>query len=160
MYAYSGFDREKHDVLFTSQSATEAGHVCFVTSETTVEWQTNLTGLTITTQPPATVDVHTRGTFVSTDAYQGIGYNPRNSDNVFAPLESYLHPFRACFLFDEEPAAQQLRVRLIDEADGLRSMNQVECTKDYAVPYTLDGKRLTAPRKGQPFIMNGKIMIR
>lgn len=159
MYAYSTFDRDKHDVLFVRQAATEAGHVCFVTSETNVAWRTDLSGTTITTLSPSMQDSHVRGTFVTTDAHQGVGYNPRTNDNIFAPLDCYLHPFRACFLIDEPAAAQQLRVRLVEDADGIRSMSDVQCTMDNEGLYTLDGKRLAAPLKGQPFIKNGKIVI-
>ncbi|MBR0274536.1 MAG: C10 family peptidase [Bacteroidaceae bacterium] len=166
MYAYSTFDRDKHDVLFTRQTATEAGHVCFVTCETNVAWHQDLSGTTITLVQPSTQDAHVRGTFVTTDAYQSIGYNPRTNDNIFAPLEKNLHPFRACFLIDE-PAATQLFVRLVEDADGIKSMcdgrctmEDGRCTMDHEELYTLDGKRLAAPLKGQPFIKNGKIVIR
>lgn len=161
MYAYSTFDRDKHDVIFTRQIATEAGHVGFVTCETNVAWHQDLSGATITTLSPFMQDAHMQGTFVSTDAYQGIGYNPRTNDNIFAPLEKYLHPFRACFLIDT-PAATQLRLRLMGDADGI---GDVENEKDKGllkedVLYTLDGKRLVVPLKGKPFIKNGKIVIR
>ena len=141
------------------QAETEAGHVGFVTCETNVAWHQDLSGTTITTLSPSMQDSHVRGTFVTTDAYQGVGYNPRTNDNIFAPLERDLHPFRACFLIDEPAAAQQLRVRLVEDADGVRSMSDVRCTMDNEGLYTLDGKRLAAPLKGQPFIKNGKIVI-
>ena len=167
MYAFSSFDRDKHDVLFTRQTTTAAGHPCFVTSETNVAWRVDLSGTAITTLQPSTEDGHIRGTFVSTDAYQRIGYNPRVNDNIFAPLEQYLHPFRACFLIDEPATAQPLRLRLVEDADGIGLMENGQWTIDNGQLtmdndgfYTLDGKRLAAPRKGQPFIMNGKIVIR
>jgi hypothetical protein len=167
MYAFSSFDRDKHDVLFTRQTTTAAGHPCFVTSETNVAWRVDLSGTAITTLQPSTEDGHIRGTFVTTDAYQRIGYNPRVSDNIFAPLEQYLHPFRACFLIDEPATAQPLRLCLVEDADGIGLMENGQWTIDNGQLtmdndgfYTLDGKRLAAPRKGQPFIMNGKIVIR
>ena len=99
-----------------------------------------------------------RGTFLSTDDHQGRGYSPRSRDNVFAPLAQYLHPFRACLFVNDANAPAEVRVRLAD-ADDVTGIVEVTTASPCAI-YSLDGRRLTAPVKGQPYIKNGKIMIR
>lgn len=162
MFAYSHFDKDKGDVIFNPQASSEAGSPFFVNSETIVEWQADLSGKTIVTQqqtPEANSNV--RGTFVTTDAYQRIGYSPRVKDNLFAPLARYLHPFRACILINGSDAPAEVRVRLMDgdDADYLKGI-MASPASDSPFIYTLDGKRLSSPIKGQPYIENGKIVIR
>ena len=159
MYGYSHFDSENNDAVFTAQTATEAGRVCFVTSEADAVWQVDLAGMTIDPVPPSVEDDQVRGTFVSTDAYQGIGYNPRSFDNVFAPLGQYLHPFRACFLMTA-PAAGKLCIRLLEEgeADAVSNITATPTAGRHEM-FTLDGRCLASPRKGQPYIKNGKVWI-
>ncbi len=173
MYAYSHFDSENNDAVFVAQDATEAGRACFITSEANVVWQADLAGVTIAPVDPSAQDDNMRGTFVTTDAYQHIGYNPRAIDNVFAPLEQYLHPFRACFLMPAS-AGSKLCIRLMDDADcigtikngqwkldnGNWTMDNGERGEGQSGIFSLDGKRIVSPRKGQPYIKNGKLWIK
>lgn len=159
MYVYSHYDRDKGDVVFTPQAQTEAGHPCIIVSETDADWCADLKGLTIAAQPSSAADGKMRGTFLSTDDHQGRGYSPRSRDNVFAPLAQYLHPFRACLFVNDANAPAEVRVRLADADDDVTGIVEVTTASPCAI-YSLDGRRLTAPVKGQPYIKNGKIMIR
>lgn len=162
MYAYSHFDSENSDAVFVAQTTTDAGRACFLALEADADWKADLSGMTISKQPASTADANMRGTFVTTDDYALTGYNPRSSDGVFAPLEKNLHPFRACFLMSDPAAAAKMHIRLVDNADAdavkdVLSRPVMESTTGF---FTLDGKHLAAPRKGQPFIHNGKIVVR
>ena len=160
MFAYSHFDSENSDAVFLPQSTAEAGHACFVTCQADATWQADLTGVTIAAQEASLNDGNMRGTFTTTEAYQGIGYNPRNSDNIFAPLGQYLHPFRACFLMNVLNSNVKIHIRLEDGAvvDAVKAINKpLDIATDI---YSLDGKRLITPKKGQAYIKNGKIVIR
>lgn len=161
MYVYSYFDKDKGDVIFDPQSQTEAGSTCFVISKEKADWQTDLSGVTVTSQSPSDKDGNTRGTFISVDNYKSQGYAPRAKDNIFAPLEQYLHPFRACIFIDAQNAPGEVRIRLSDNNDATGIIDLREASFKVSTDiYTLDGKRLLAPRKGQPYIKNGKIMTR
>ena len=157
MYAYSYFDYEKEDAVFSPQSTTKAGHPCFITSKKSAEWQTDLSGMTITALQPSAEDAGMRGTFVSTEEYQGIGYNPRSKDNIFAPLAWNLHPFRACFIIDIPSAPEEVNIRLSDEAD--RIVSPPGETEKGAVIYNLAGQRIGKMKRGVN-IIDGKIVIR
>lgn len=161
MYAYSHFDEDKSDVVFVPQTTTAPGHACFVSSSADVTWKVDLSGKNIIAGQASAEDINMRGTFVSTDACQGVGYSPRNKDNVFAPLSQYLHPFRACILINASAAPSQVRIRVTDvddDADGLHITEGAAGTRGDM--YLLDGRRISSPVKGQPYIENGKIIIR
>ena len=161
MFAYSHFDADKGDVFFVPLSSSEAGCPFFVNSESIVEWKTDLSGKTLVPQQAPETNSNVRGTFVTTDAYQRVGYSPRVRDNLFAPLAQYLHPFRACILINSSDAPAEVRVRLTDgdDADRLKGI-MARPAGDSPLIYTLDGKRLSSPIKGHPYIENGKIVIR
>lgn len=161
MFAYSHFDADKGDVIFVPQSSSEAGCPFFVNSESIVEWKTDLSGKTLVPQQAPETNSNVRGTFVTTEAYQRVGYSPRVKDNLFAPLARYLHPFRACILINSSDAPAEVPVRLMDgdDADLLKGI-MARPAGDSPLIYTLDGKRLSSPIKGQPYIENGKIVIR
>lgn len=161
MFAYSHFDSDKGDVIFVPQTSSEASSPFFVFCESFVEWQADLAGKTIVTQQTPEANGNVCGTFVTTDAYQRIGYSPRAKDNLFAPLARYLHPFRACILINNSDAPAEVRVRLMDgdDADLLKGI-MASPANDSPFIYTLDGKRLSSPIKRQPYIENGKIVIR
>ena len=160
LYAYSHFDTDKGDVIFKSQTTTEAGHACFVICQEAVEWHTDLAGKTVTALQASDADNHVRGTFTSTEAYKGTGYAPRNKDDIFAPLGRYLHPFRACIFIDAANAPSEVHVQLQDNdvVDGLSNPDSSPAHRS-GVIYSLDGKRISVPRKGQPYIKNGKLII-
>ena len=160
LYTYSHFDTDKGDVIFKSQTTTEAGHACFVICQEAVEWHTDLAGKTVTALRASDSDDHARGTFTSTEDYKGTGYAPRNKDDIFAPLGRYLHPFRACIFIDAANAPSEVHVQLQDNdvVDGLSNPDSSPAHRS-GVIYSLDGRRLSAPRKGQPYIQNGKLKI-
>ena len=160
LYAYSHFDTDKGDVIFKSQTTTEAGHACFVICQEAVEWHTDLAGKTVTALQASDADDHVRGTFTSTEDYKAAGYAPRNKDDIFAPLGRYLHPFRACIFIDAANAPSEVHVQLQDDdvVDGLSNPDSSPAHRS-GVIYSLDGKRISLPRKGQPYIKNGKLII-
>ena len=161
IYTYSHYDPDKGDVIFNPQTRTEPGHACFVICESAVTLQSNLAGTTITTQPPSAEDDDTRGTYITTDDYQGKGYAPRSEDNIFAPLGQYLHPFRACLFINDPNAPSEVRIRLSDGNDTNGTYHiKASASQSLEQIYTLSGQRLVVPRKGQPYIVNGKIVIR
>lgn len=161
MYTYSHFDADKGDVIFAPQSEIEAGRACFVTSRTDTLWQTNLSGKVVVGRQASLIDANTRGTFVTTDEYKGIGYAPRDKDDIFAPLGQYLHPFRACLFINTSNAPSEVRVRISDSdvTEGIRGIVEIP-TETSDIYYSLDGKRLSSPKKGQPYIKNHKIVIK
>ena len=161
MYVYSHYDRDKGDVVFTPQALTAAARPCFVVSKSGGDWKADLAGINITRQQPSATDDHMRGTFVSSDEWQGKGYSPRSKDNIFAPLAQFLHPFRACLFIDAPNAPAEVRIRLSDsnDATGIIDIATSPITGDGQI-YSLSGQRLSAPPKGQPYIKNGKIVIR
>jgi hypothetical protein len=129
-----------------------------------VEWQTDLSGKTIVNRPVSTGMGNMRGTFVTTEDYQGIGYNPRAKDNVFAPLAQHLHPFRACFIIDTPSAPEELHICLSEDADGISltpTLSQSE-----GVLYNLAGQKIVNGKWSNGKlqrgvnIIDGKIVIR
>lgn len=161
MYEYSHFDSNKGDVIFVSQTKAEPGHAFFVKTNADFVWQTNLSGKTVTILQASASDEKTRGTFVITDAFQGTGYSPRLKDNIFAPLDRYLYPFRACIFINASDAPSEVRVQEmdIDEADGINCITGSPA-KSCCKIYTLDGKLISSPVMGHPYIENGKIIVR
>ena len=157
MYTYSHFDTDKGDVIFSPRGVTPPGRACIIISDEDNDWQADLAGQTISTLQPSDMDDNMRGTFITTDAYQGKGYAPRSKDNVFAPLGQYLHPFRACLFVNAPGAPSEVRIRLSDR-DGVTgiSWGNVGSSKPADMIFTLDGKRLSSPMQGQPYIKNGK----
>ena len=156
MYRYSHFDSETGDVVFSPQAKTEASHACFLKCESGAEWQIDLSGIVITTQQPV-ADDNMRGTFVTTEEYKGIGYNPRTKDNIFAPLARYLHPFRACFIIGASEAPAELSIRLSDdETTGLQEI--VNCKSSNGKWYNLAGQRISKMQKGVNIIDGKKIL--
>jgi hypothetical protein len=160
LYTYSHFDTDKGDVIFKSQTTSEAGHASFVICQDAVEWQSDLAGKTVTALQASDSDDHARGTFTSTEAYKGTGYAPRRKDDIFAPLGQYLHPFRACIFIDAANAPSEVHVQLRDDdvVDGLNNVGGSPAHHS-GVIYSLDGKRISVPRKGQPYIKDGKLII-
>ena len=156
MYAYSYFDSEGSDAIFTQQASTEAGQACFLRCKYNVEWQTDLSGRTIATLQASVSDDNMRGTFVSTEDYQGIGYSPRAKDNVFAPLAQHLHPFRACFIIDTPSAPAEVRICLSDDATGLSDVSDKSDLSDGI--FNLSGQRLNKAQKGINIIDGKKIV--
>jgi len=163
MYAYSYFDYEKGDAVFSPQSTTKAGHPCFITSKKSAEWLTDLSGMSITALQPYAGDAAMRGTFVSTEEYQYIGYNPRTKDNIFAPLAMSLHPFRTCFIIDIPSAPEEVGIRLSDEADrdatGIETADNRQQTTDNSSIFNLAGQRIGKMKRGVN-IIDGKFVIR
>lgn len=159
MYVFGHYDTEKGETVFDPISSAKAGQPFFIKcSRDKTEWKVDLAGTTFTTEPPSADNRNMRGTFVSTDAYQGIGYSPRAGDYVFAPLERYLHPFRACFIIDVPSAPAEVRICLSDQADGIRSPGQNANGKD-AIIYNLAGQRISKMQKGVN-IIDGKKTVR
>ena len=157
MYVYSHYDSEKGNAVFSPQSTTEAGHACILKcSKSGVEWLTDLSGMTLSTQQAATDDNNMRGTFVSTEDYQGIGYSPRAKDNVFAPLARYLHPFRACFIIDAPSAPAELRISLSDDTTDIQDLQDLRDSEGEI--FNLAGQRLSKARKGVNIIDGKKIL--
>ena len=97
-----------------------------------------------------------RGTFVSTEDYQGIGYSPRAKDNVFAPLARYLHPFRACFIIDAPSAPAELRISLSDDTTDIQDLQDLRDSEGEI--FNLAGQRLSKARKGVNIIDGKKIL--
>ena len=158
MYAFSHYDTEEGRSIFSPQAMTETGHACILTcNKAEVEWLTDLSGMTFTTQQASTEDSNMRGTFVTTEDYQGIGYSPRAKDNVFAPLAQYLHPFRACFIIDTPSAPAEVRICLSDDATGLSYMSDKPGTS--GLIFNLSGQRLSKAKKGIN-IIDGKMIVR
>ena len=98
-----------------------------------------------------------RGTFRSTNEYMTTGYVPNANGTTLVPLREQLNPFRACILLTNATAPNEVNIRIAekDEADAINSI-MADSTADI---YTLDGRRLSAPIKGQPYIQNRKKKI-
>ena len=160
MYSYSHYSPDRGDVVFTPQSLTVAGSPCFIICESGTNWQVNLADAVVNGQPSA-ANAHTQGTFVTTDAYQGIGYSPRTKDNIFAPLAQNLHPFRACILVSSNHAPAEIRIRLSDDTDttnitedqNATGISDISVDDDIMLIYSLSGQRITSPPQGQPYII-------
>ena len=158
MYVFSLYDAEQDAAVFAPKSSCEAGEAFILTCNNAgVEWQTDLSGLTVAAGAPSKLDGNMRGTYVSTADYQGIGFSPRAKDNVFAPLAQWLHPFRACFLPDVPTLPAELHIRLGDEADGISATTGAQDTARSI--YNIAGQRLSKPQKGVN-IIDGKTVIR
>ena len=158
MYVYSHYDSDKGNAVFSPQSTTEKGYPCIINcSKSGIEWTKDLSGITITTELPSTDDSHMRGTFVSTEDYQGIGYSPRAKDNVFAPLGRYLHPFRACFIIDTPTAPAELRISLSEDATSINDLSD-NTSRQGSTIVNLAGQRMDRVRKGVNIIDGKKIL--
>jgi len=161
MYAYSYFDSENSDAIFVPCTQTEAGHACFVKSTQNVEWQTDLSGMTIAAQPASDAEAGDAwGTFITTANYQSIGYSPRSKDNVFAPLARNLHPFRACFVINTPSAPAEVCIRLgEDDETGIQEVVNIELSNSKC--YNLAGQRIANDKQHRGiYIKNGKKVIR
>ena len=119
--------------------------------------------MSITALQPYAGDAAMRGTFVSTEEYQYIGYNPRTKDNIFAPLAMSLHPFRTCFIIDIPSAPEEVGSRLSDEADrdatGIETADNRQQTTDNISIFNLAGQRIGKMKRGVN-IIDGKFVIR
>ena len=162
VFTFDSYDEDKSKVVFKAVSGTiEAGWPCIVKEKTEVEWTVNLAGKTIDANLP-NEDSYMRGTYVTTDMYQGKGYGPRSTDNKFAPLTQYLHPFRACLLLGEQNDADargSISVVFMDE-DGATVIDKINASVNVAdVPkaiYTLSGQRVNEVKRSGLYIVNGK----
>ena len=159
MYSYSHFDTDHGDVVFKPLNRTPAGEACFIDCDDETTLRLDLAGLTVDVAEASTAASSAmRGTFVTTDAYAAIGYAPRR-DNILAPLARELYPFRACLLIDTA-ASEEVRVRIADAPTDYLIAPQTEPSATTPAAFSLDGRRITTPRQGQPYIVNGKIVIR
>ena len=117
-YAFVRYDDIGSKAIFKKVTGTiAAGTPCIVKEPRNVVWNVSLTNKKISTSTSSQND-YMMGTFVTTDAYQGKGYSP-NSDNEFAPLSKYLHPFRACLILGGESGARGIRLVLENDVTDI-----------------------------------------
>jgi len=162
VFTFDSYDADKTKVVFKSVSGTiAAGTPCIVKEKTNVVWNVNLAGKTIEAALPLE-ESHMRGTYVTTDHYQGKGYSPRRSDNKFAPLTQYLHPFRACFSVSDlnnVGARGSLSAVFLDE-DGATVIDEINAAggaaNDSKTIYTLSGQRINEVKRSGIYIVNGE----
>ena len=114
IYAFENVDETEGTVIFSRVfNEVEAGTPCIVKESNDIVWNINLKDKHISANNPINHG-SMRGTYVSTVSYQNYGYSP-NSDNEFAPLKEYLHPFRACFIINDAALARKMRIVLNDD---------------------------------------------
>lgn len=161
VFIFDTYDAEGSKVIFKAVSGPiAAGTPCIVKENADIVWTVSLAGKTIEAAQPSE-DSHMRGTYVTTDAWQGKGYSPRSSDGKFAPLTQYLHPFRACFSLEELDAAARgsLSAVFMDE-DGVTAIDTLSAADNAAdAPksiYTLSGQRVKEVKRSGLYIVNGK----
>lgn len=162
VFTFDSYDADKTKVVFKFVSGTiDAGTPCIVKEKTNVVWNVNLAGKTIEAAQPSE-ESHMRGTYVTTDLYQGKGYSPRSSDNKFAPLTQYLHPFRACFSvsdLNDAGARGSLSAVFLDE-DGATVIDEINAAggtaDDSKTIYTLSGQRINEVKRSGIYIVNGE----
>jgi len=162
VFTFDSYDAEESKVIFKSVGGTvAAGTPCIVKEKADVVWTVNLSGKTIEAAQPSE-DSHMRGTYVTTDTWQGKGYSPRSSDGRFAPLTQYLHPFRACFSVSDlnnVGARGSLSAVFMDE-DGVTAIDTLSAADKAAdTPksiYTLSGQRVKEIKRSGLYIVNGK----
>ena len=155
MYAYSHYDTSKGEAILYPISSTSPGQACLIYSNAEVDWRINLTDQKAVGQPQNAEEDNLYGSFVATNAYMGTAYVPSANGTTLVPLSEQLNPLRACILIDNAPAEIKIRIADKDETDAINSI----MVDSPAAKYTLDGKRIYAPRKGQTYIMNGKKII-
>jgi hypothetical protein len=162
VFTFDSYDADKTKVIFKAVSGTiAAGTPCIVKEKTNVVWNVNLADKTIVDGQPSE-ESHMRGTYVTTDLYQGKGYSPRSSDNKFAPLTQYLHPFRACFSvsdLNDAGARGTVNALFLDE-DGATVIDEINAAggaaDDSKTIYTLSGQRVNEVKRSGIYIVNGE----
>ena len=162
VFVFDSYNDENNKIIFKAVEETvAAGTPCIVKEKGNIIWSVSLAGKTIVAAQPS-ADGYMRGTYVTTDTYQGKGYSPRSSDNKFAPLTQYLHPFRACFsLADWSDAAARgsLSAIFVDE-DGVTVIDSISAIDNGAdapkTVYTLSGQRIKEIERSGIYIVDGK----
>jgi hypothetical protein len=159
-YTFDYFDEETGKAVFKNVSGViSAGTPCIVKMPANATWTVNLAGKTID-EAAAAEDLHMSGTYLTTDAFQSIGYTPRNADNVFAPLTQYLHPFRACFTIEEHSTkGAAITIALLDEngnAEGITELQAESGAKTAKAIYTLGGQRIREIKRSGLYVVDGK----
>ena len=151
-YAFEHYDDGEGKAIFKRVKGTiAAGTPCIVKESGNVVWNINLANKKISASS-SSEDSHMRGTFVSTDVYQGKGYSP-NSANEFSPLSQYLHPFRACLILGSVSGARAIRLVL---DDAVTDIDEVEV--DSATPKNgkyLEKGKLVIYKSGRKYNANG-----
>ena len=151
-YAFEHYDDGEGKAIFKRVKGTiAAGTPCIVKESGNVVWNINLANKKISARS-SSEDSHMRGTFVSTDVYQGKGYSP-NSVNEFSPLSQYLHPFRACLILGSVSGARAIRLVL---DDAVTDIDEVEV--DSATPKNgkyLEKGKLIIYKSGRKYNANG-----
>lgn len=161
VYVFDSFDNSNNNVLLREvNDKVSAGTPCFVRETVNATWNVNLAGKTISANKPSDSN-YTRGTYITTNQYQGAGYSPRQSDNIFAPLALYLHPFRACFARkDLGTKGSSITFSLIDRYGNMESLidgsAETEVDVSAKVIYTLGGQRVNEVKRSGIYIVNGK----
>ena len=155
MYDVSHYDADKNEVVIYPTGSTSAGKACLIYCEADTEWQANIRNQQAVAQPQTVAEDNIQGTFRTTGEYMGTGYIPNG--NTLVPLSQQLDAFRACILLGSATAPNEVKIRIADkdETDALNSI-MADTTADI---YSLGGKRLSAPIKGQPYVRNGKKLI-
>ena len=155
LYAFDSCNEGEGKVIFKRvKREVAAGTPCIVKETDNKTWNVSLAGKVIISGDPSAFG-HMRGTYVTTDTYQGIGYSP-NSNNEFAPLSQYLHPFRACFVISDESSARNIRIVLEDDITDISEIS----IKEDAVrngKYLEQGK-IVIFKNGRKYNANGLIM--
>lgn len=161
VFTFDAYDAEDSKVVFKAVSGTvAAGTPCIVKENADVVWTVDLSGKTVEAARPSE-ESHMRGTYVTTDQYQGKGYSPRSSDGKFAPLTLYLHPFRACFSVSDLSGAGargSLSAVFLDE-DGVTAIDSIGAARAAETPksvYTLSGQRVKEIKRSGLYIIDGK----
>ncbi len=161
VFTFNSYDADKTKVVFKAVSGTvAAGTPCIVKEKKDVVWTVNLSGKIIEVAQPSE-DNRMRGTYVTTDTWQGKGYSPRSSDGKFAPLTQYLHPFRACFsLTDLNAAARGSLWTVFLDEDGVTVIDEINAagsaTDAPKSIYTLSGQRVKEVKRSGLYIVNGE----
>lgn len=155
MYGVSHYDADKNEVVICPTGSTSAGKACLIYCEAATEWQANISNKEAVAQTQRTAEDNIQGTFRTTGEYMGTGYVPDGA--ALVPLSQQLNPFRACILLGSATAPNEVKIRIADK-DETDALNGIMADTP-AASYSIDGKRLSAPIKGQPYIQNGKKLI-
>lgn len=156
LYAFDRYDENGNKAIFKRVKQTvEPGTPCIVKEPGDIVWDVDLTGKTISASDPREFG-YMRGTYVTTDTYQGNGYSP-NYDNEFAPLSQYLHPFRACFVTDSATRAAGTRIALDDDITDINEIKAGEQLRQNDGKH-LENGRMVIYKNGRKYNINGAIM--
>ncbi len=154
VFAFESVNQAESTVRFQRvKGDIPAGAPCIVKEGQDVVWNINLANKKISAiTPPRRTTM--AGTFVTTEAYQNIGYSP-SSNNEFSPLSQYLHPFRACFIMNNTMQARGMKIVLDDEITGITEIENGQSDDALKDGKYFENGRMIIYKNGMKYNVNG-----